>query len=342
MEKTLQVTQPPIFGLLRWAYTLNITSSYEKTLPWFYSNFIQMYGNKHFLQQNKEFYFDFYRGGRWEFNNNNPYLLSHNTGMDLLQHLRSGITELAIDFINQEYYPVLYIDEYYISYSFAYQSLHLPHHLMIYGYDDDRKIFHTMAFGKKGSFSKHEVSFKEVETAFQSMFRFIMNEGYKDEQTYFFKFNHDYEYSLDLTLIKNQLRDYVESKTSENTINRNTDNDAYGLETYDYLQLYFEACSRKDPNLFNRQDVRQLHILYEHKKIMVDRINYLTEKGCMSRAEKIRDGYKALIDQSFLLRHSIMKARSKKEEYPYAQMFNQFDSMKNQEQQLLEALIDLL
>ncbi|WP_010500871.1 hypothetical protein [Paenibacillus elgii] len=58
----LPLQPPPIKGFLRWAYTLSITHNYEETLPWYYTNFIQMSCTKHFLEKRRTFFFDFFPG----------------------------------------------------------------------------------------------------------------------------------------------------------------------------------------------------------------------------------------------------------------------------------------
>lgn len=43
----LPMAEPMIHGYTNYAHLLSILQCHEKTLPWIYSNFIQIYMNKH-------------------------------------------------------------------------------------------------------------------------------------------------------------------------------------------------------------------------------------------------------------------------------------------------------
>lgn len=64
-------------------------------------------------------------------------------------------------------------------------------------------------------------------------------------------------------------------------------NEAFGVEVYDYLVLYMEALVGNHPDLIDHNIVRHLHILWEHKKALHDRLLYLMKNEYMEHNEAI-------------------------------------------------------
>lgn len=348
----LPICKPPIVGLLRWAHTLGITSSYADTLPWFYSNFIQLSGNRHFIENGEEFFLDFYRGGRTEFDHNNPFLLSRKLGADVFRMLGlKSMSSFCVEALEEGYYPDVFIEEQWIPHSHAFGSYQLPHHLLIYGYDFG-KHFYCQGFDKFGIYGNHMVSFDDLDRAYSSLSDLILSGKVREQGTYLFQFDPNYRYRFDLRSVVNQLQDYLHADTDENRINRNPEQDVLGIELYDCLLKYFDYVRREDPALKRRADLRQLHILWEHKKTMVDRLDYMKREGYVSGLDELVAAYKKVAQKAMTMRNLYLRdamAQTDNPPFPAARVPNLFQlveenlhAMREMETGILQKLIVVL
>lgn len=294
-KHVLPIVHPPLYGLLSWAYTLSITSSIPDFNPWFYSNFIQVCCNKNYLEQKQELFFDFYRGANNELNNN-PLLLSSTLDTPMLyEAYKDKLHPFLVKKIQEGVYPVLFLDEYYISYTTAYHAYSFPHHVLIYGFDEDRQIYHTYGFGKDLLLGYHETSFNELEQAFHSIDHYLKNHTIFDQYNYFFTPMPRFSYSLNIRLIYEQLGEYLRSESSNNDQNRfftpDRDPYAYGIACYDYLIEHFLILKNNPESLVRANPPRQLHLLWEHKKMLKNRVAYLQNENKLPLDESLLLGF---------------------------------------------------
>ena len=100
------------------------------------------------------------------------------------------------------------------------------------------------------------------------------------------KYDNNRRYEFDLNLVLEQIRDYIESNnTSEKFRMLDAPEDGiYGIETYCYLI----HCLLEQRNNF---DLRLLHILWEHKKCMLNRLIYMENKGYLDPSENLSVAY---------------------------------------------------
>lgn len=336
----LPLQPPPIKGFLRWAYTLSITHNYEETLPWYYTNFIQMSCTKHFLEKRRTFFFDFFRGKPNELNFNNPFLLTCAVNYELLSGYRPDeLVEFMIGRINQGYYAIVFIDESKITASFAYDGDAFPHHLMLSGYDLKERTFDVSMFDFNQVYRTIKIPFEEFISACDSMKRLIESGLEADHHTFFYRFNGEHPYAFDPVAVADQLRDYLNSETHLNRINYNPDGEVFGLETYEYLQLYFKAAAERHPSLVWPNAVRHLHLLWEHKKVMTDRIRYFTQQGIIERDDELQQSFEELANKAKLLRDQLAIAEMKGDDRIYAKVPAKLGAIKEREPELLERLL---
>ncbi|MFC4306143.1 hypothetical protein [Cohnella boryungensis] len=341
----LPIGKPPIVGLLRWAHTLGITSAYSHTLPWFYSNFIQLSGNRHFIENGEEFFLDFYRGGRKEFDGNNPFLLYRKLGVDVfgMLGLRS-MSAFCAEALEAGYYPDVFLDEQWIPQSHAFESYRLPHHLLIYGYDYG-KHFYCQGFDKRGIYGDYKVSFDDLDRAYSSVAELVRTGEAGEQGTFLFKLDPDYEYRFDRCAVIGQLKDYLRGDTEENRINRNPGKDVLGIEVYDSLLLYFDCVRREDPRLKGRADIRQLHLLWEHKKTMADRLIYMKREGHLAGADELIASSRSVARMAMTIRNLYLRdAMAQTESSPFAaaRVRNLFDLVEHHLLAMKEAETDLI
>ena len=107
-----------------------------------------------------------------------------------------------------------------------------------------------------------------------------------------FKFDSG-DYQFDVGYLKTQISEYLQSKNpQEDTLalikpsGRFQQPTNFGIATYDSLQEYFQLM--REGEIGN--DIRPLQVIWEHKKIMLDRLAYLHEQGYLPDLS-LRDQY---------------------------------------------------
>ncbi|MCR8645974.1 hypothetical protein NV379_25460 [Paenibacillus sp. N1-5-1-14] len=340
----LPLLDPPLKGFLRWAYTLSITSAHEETIPWYYSNFIQLSCTKRFLEDGRQFFLDFFRGKPNELNFNNPFLLTCSVNYTIMENLALGDwPQFIANQIQSGYYCVVFVDEARLSPSAAYQQEPFPHHLFIYGFDLDDRVFHVSMFDRTGVYRNLRVSFEEFQDAVQSMRHLLREKLTADHHTYFYKYEPHSPYPFDKTAAIDQLRDYLNGETHLNRINYNPDEgEAFGIKVYDYLQMYYNAVQQGDSRLGYRVDVRHLHVLWEHKKMMSERIDYLIKQGMIPYDEELVEGYNDITKRALKLRDQYIRHEMREDQEIYERLRLRFDQFREEEPVLLQKLITML
>ncbi|MFE4572502.1 hypothetical protein [Paenibacillus chitinolyticus] len=340
----LPLSNPPLKGFLRWGYTLSITSGHAVTIPWFYSNFIQLSCTKKFLEDGRQCYVDFFRGQPNELNFNNPFLLTCNVNYTFLENLAlDDWPKFFADQIRNGYYCIVFLDESKLSPAACYQQEPFPHHLFLYGFNLEERVFYASMFDHTGVYRNLEISFEEFLDAVNSMKKLLKEGQTSDHHTYFYKYEPEFHYPFDKVAVIDQLRDYLNGETRLNRINYNPDeNEAFGIRVYDYLQMYYDAVEQNDPRLGMRNDVRHLHLLWEHKKMMSDRIEYLVNEGIIPYDEELAEGYKDLAKRAMKLRDQYIRHEIREDKEVFERLRLRFNQFRDEEPVLLQKLIALL
>ncbi|MCG7406880.1 BtrH N-terminal domain-containing protein [Paenibacillus sp. ACRRX] len=336
----LPIYHPPIYGLLRWAYTLCITAEHPSTNAWLYSNFIQVHCNKRFLELEEELFFDFYHG-HWNDMLHNPFLMTSSITTNMLNDYaaHAGITDIIITQLNSGNYPVLFVDEQHISYTTAYQAYAFPHHILIYGYDLDERVFYTYGFGHDLKLGHHRTSFLEVEQAFQSIVHILDQKLRIDQNSFFYDFKPAVTFELDVHLIQHQLQDYLQSRSDLGRGDFKTDGLAFGIECYDHLVHFLRAVEQGEAFLLRANPPRQLHLLWEHKKTMMERVAYLQRNEIIPVNQQLLAGFIQIADQAQVARDLYVEHVFKGVDNVHQRIIEQLYSLRDQESMYVELLL---
>jgi hypothetical protein len=303
----LPLAEPPIRGFLRWTSTLSIVGNNERTMPWFYCNFLQVWCTKHYLENKAEMFFDFFRGNKCEAYFNNPFLETTVCNFDMLSFLdERNVIDYFTAKIEEGYYPFVFIDESRIPHSPSFNVYSFPHHILLYGFDREERTFRIMMFDRNWIYGSHLINFDEFTDAFFAMKRNVKEKGLYDQCTFFYKSDPNFEYRFDKTALVNEARDFLNSETNQNRINLNPTTEVYGLETYDYISKFYESWGRNDPSLVRRGFFRHLHILWEHKKVMTERLRFLFAHQYLEKDDILIAGYQDLTNRAEKLRNMLL------------------------------------
>lgn len=209
-----------------------------------------------------------------------------------------------IDFIilcidNESYvYVHRYINEFYLSSSPYYQKYEMLHMFIFYGYDKNKRVFYTLGYNNNMIFSKLEIPFSELEQSIDN------NEDKDGKYILLIRHNNENNEEINTYDIKYWLDQYLNNKNSNvaiygvNNEKAMSEKLVYGIKTYDYLNayLYYAISGFLE---YDRIDNRFCRQLYEHKMIMMKRINAMSSLEYID--SMFENKYKSVLDSSNIL-----------------------------------------
>ncbi|WP_353049564.1 hypothetical protein [Paenibacillus sp. ISL-20] len=328
-SKELELSIPPLVGYQYLAYPLCTVLTRNEALPWFYSNFIHLYchqdldGEAASRSVPMTFYGeDFIRC---------PWLITQKLERDYVLDSPPGIIDFLINSIRSNYTISLHVDEFYIPRRRVYQQTHYAHDILVYGYDDARRTFLVLGYDEEMQFQKTVVPYHEMEQGFQNL---EWTDNY-EEQIYLYKFNKSGSYRLDAAFIKESLEDYMVG-SNISLRNRGTADPleaAFGVDVY-------AALIRNMPVLVRKRDIRPIHILWEHKKMMGLRIQYLCNQGLLS--QDFTECFRPIEEQAYALRHLLMKYALTGDECMLKQGLSEMTHIMESEKRILGTVLNAL
>lgn len=337
MKKTLPITtMPPVIGYLHHAYPLSILANYKAYLPWFHSNYIQLYCPPNFQHssRNRTMKFNFYRrpDQRVSFS---PYLKVQILERDLIFKSPTDILSFIIACLDKGYYIQPTVDEYFLPDSAAYQKRHLVHETLIYGYD--KQTFVGIGYNKNGDYALYHIMFSELE---QAIVHADLTGHYDPDGLRLFKYDPQARYDFDIHLVREQITDFLHSRNTSYPFRMvaNPADGAYGLATYPFLKNYI-ASFLYSPLSF---DIRPAHILWEHKKCMVNRLKYMEGQSYLKSEDGFSMQYEELARKTGMLRMMLLKFKITRSPDLIHRVLSNLDDIGEAEQSLLQDLVKKL
>ena len=336
MKKNLPITIPPVTGYLHHAYPLSILANWTAYLPWFYSNYIQLYcpQNLQNLRRNRTLKFNFYRRPDQRFSFS-PYLKVQFLDRNLIFKSPTDIVPFITACIDKGYYVQPTVDEYFLPDSAAYQTRHFMHETLIHGYDN--QIFIGIGYNKQGGYAAYHIAFSELE---QAILHADLTGHYDSDGLRLFKYALHAKYDFDIHLVREQLSDLLHARNSSERFRMvaNPSDGAYGLATYPCLKSYIESFLHP-PFSF---DIRPAHILWEHKKCMVDRLKYMEVQGYLKSEYGFSAEYDELMRNTGIVRLMLLKFKITRSPDLIHRVLSRLDNIAEKEKSLLQNLLSKL
>ena len=175
---------------------------------------------------------------------------------------KKTLIEFLRERLDSNSYVLFYeVDEYYLSYSEKYKKQHFRHDLYIYGYEDD--YFYVLAYSNK---KLQTIKVKSCEIA-----NSVLKTKLDDVDDFCsFRIAQSAKVKTDLKHIACIMEDYYLART------RSEDNDlAFGIEVFSCIIGCLEDYIHKNVYSEEKFDLRIFRMMWEHKKIMNNRIGVL-------------------------------------------------------------------
>ncbi|MGO4548853.1 hypothetical protein AB4Z29_29090 [Paenibacillus sp. 2TAB23] len=243
----------------------------EETLPWVYNNFIQLvyFGSLRKIDytNKQDSFFD-------PLLFDCPWLQFQFMHRDTVaQKWNGSIVQFAIDAIDMGQYVYFLADQSHIRESDAYGRHAHNHDMFIYGYDKAAGTLHIADNMRRGRYVETSCSFAEMEAAYAAadpdsdwFDRRVMSVSFKPK-TYF---QYERNTAFDSLSVVDAMDRYVRGwKPHSYLCLENT----YGIKVYDRIQEYLQGIEQER----DVADIRLLHILWEHKKLMHRRLRFMLE-----------------------------------------------------------------
>lgn len=306
-KKVLSITStPPITVYRNYAYPLSMICANDNREEWLISKFSNLYTMK---TNDGYLWYDFLEGDTYL----NDVISRKFTPLENM-HGKNVINMIKEAILNENY-VTFFLDEFYLKSSKAYNSRHNPGEVFIYGYDDVKKIMYSVGFNEKSTYGKVEFEYDMVTAAHNSLlnnqeiFRKmpVWVEWYAFGELSFLKEPHidvnenyimslitsisDYSYSVQRNDL---LRKEIKEEYGEDAV--------FGLNTQkvyiDNLYLLLEdKCYI---------DYRHIHLIYEHKKMMLNKLEYISNLKCCDIDDEL-NRYKKLVHEVNLARTLYLK-----------------------------------
>ncbi|GEM_PF-2817830 len=331
----LPTAEPPIISYLHHAYALSINFAHQQQfLPYFYNNYISLRCYQDIAAYRSYDYFNFYNFTYY------PCLTLEQMTADFISdYLKEHVIDFLIRLIDQQFYALLYVDLYYISASRHYQTTHFTHDVFVHGYDNDERQLYLKGFLKNGSFGNYQVSYDDFIAANANGHAHFSWQNYVN----LFKFDNG-DYPFDIGYLKTQVRDYLQARNPQTDtlpfirpsgrFNQPTN---FGIATYDSMQEYFKLL--RSGELSN--DIRPVQVIWEHKKIMLDRLAYLHEQGYLQNLS-LHEQYKEVKHKAEMTRSLYLKFERRQDMALIDTMSQFMEEAKQLEVKVLEKLLTTL
>ena len=328
LVKVLPVKHPPITTFQGYAVPLSIQVCYPVTFDWMYSNYINIYAFERPKRQKDDipiiggFFGDYdYRklshytsGYSLILNSTYPFLQITQISDDLLEKLNVDIISLIKCSLSTERYVYTLVDTTCIN---AYKSYLGIHDIMVYGYDDNSQELYIADFlSSSGAFSFAKCTYDEFNNAFYSVWPSSLQT--RNNIIGLLKYidrNKDYncKYQIDFSYIKSCISNYLHP---DSNLERNYDgyfSMMYELPVKTYsgknVYRYFINFIDTEQQFGKMQiDPRLFHGLYDHKNMMLRRIEYFICKGFLVASKcQYLSSYSHVRDLSLMIRNLVLK-----------------------------------
>ncbi len=259
--------------------------------------------------------------------NNNPYLEKNLYSMRFLNgHIHTVIKNM----LDAGYYVFFDgIDDYYVEGKSWYHKKHFNHDGCICGYNREDQTYCIYAYDKDWVYQKFWTTQKSFEAGRKAMFkqnRFgsICAIKAKRDQV---------EFSAETALEK--IGEYLDSSIDKYP--ETADGIVYGIVVHDYIAKYVEMLY--DGSIpYEKMDRRVFRLIWEHKKVMFERIQCIENK--LNLSHDISDRYKTAVNDSNTIRMLYASHHMKRRDSVLPIIQKKLISIKELEQNLLNELLE--
>lgn len=166
-------------------------------------------------------------------------------------------------------------DEYYIPNKKAFDNFHFSHDYILFGYDDNQRIFKSAAYIKDRTYDYYDISYDDYYNA-------VTKNQINKTGLNFKKINTRYEPKINIELIISDLENYCCINNSVSDSNT----DIYGIKAFISFSNYILTCEENLDLRFSRGYKEHHFIMFKRFQILKD-LNYIKDEQLVRDYEKI-------------------------------------------------------
>lgn len=241
-----------------------------------------------------------------------------------VKYLGSATNRIIRELIDDGYYVWFErVDDYYIKGKSYYKERHFPHDGLISGYDLDKKTFTIIAYDKDWIFRSFKTPmqcFGRAQNAQIKKGDYGILCGIKVQEE---------QIKLDLSTIYSGLKKYLESSVDSERI--------CGIVVHKYICIYLDKLlDQSIPT--NRIDRRVFRMIWEHKKVMLKRIEAIESE--LKLGESISSEYSSLVELANNMRMLYVMFQKKPRNSILVNLKGKLEALNDIEEQLLIVLLN--
>lgn len=339
--KSKKVTEPLMTTYTQHANLLAVLGTDNRTYEWILSNYIQLYINRDFLLNWGDFYFQYpYEIRSVE---SCKWITTQKYTRKAINELCGGIINFALYHLKQNSYLNIMIDQYYIPGYYSYNEEHAHHDIFIFDYNDSRQVFLASDFFDRTGYKTIEVKYSDFEKAFLSVMEDTPEDyDYFRGLNYVFSLKNECDYKFDVNNILNAVKEYINQTPPEYWTSYNYSNSKdiiFGSGIYTTLKNYIIRLQNENANIFI--DYRPFYLIFDHKKLMLLRMRYLSENNYFTNKNQIIEAFEKLVEQTKILYLTCVKFNIKYNKDAFSQINKMLDYIEKEEEKLLKAYFEL-
>jgi hypothetical protein len=221
------------------------------------------------------------------------------------------------------------------------------HELFIYGYNMEEEVFYVGDFTFKDKYAYTTVTFDAVKRGFDVLSAgedHVFRDDYKGTRgLYVIQKNVDSKYyDIDPVLIKRTLEEYLKGEDTKEhfrMMRNRFDDTVFGVNVYDALKTRVDKqLHREEPDF----DIRALHIAYDHKVLMLDRLKYLMANEVIPFNQEMLDDYAVVVEDMLTARNLLVRISVTNEIEAGGRIADYLDDAREKETAILSKVAELL
>lgn len=315
-------------------YVIGIRADFQRNqfYDWLFQNFVQIASEPSSWHMHIDYQSALSKN--WKKNYVNAFLNYQVKNIHLIQKSIKDYVEYFKQLLRREYYIYIELNEYYVKDRETYLKESRDHINLIYGYDDEKRCFFAAGIDLKGQMCYTEIDYDSILNAIESCSH--PNESvvisYEPvDSTYEFKKENFIKTLQDYLASQGTFDDLVYIVPAEKT------NLIYGIGMY-------QAFSEEEYTHILIDDLRVTYIIYEHKKNMLARLEFLRQREFIDQIsyEKFIVEMKELVTYASKLKNYTLKCFVRKDYSKMDAIRNLLSEMESIERALYKQLIDCL
>ncbi|MCD1259431.1 hypothetical protein B5M42_011355 [Paenibacillus athensensis] len=339
MEIKLPVSaNPSVRGYLHHAFQMAVLDTCPKATPWRHMNFIQLVSNGETAYP-VTFYMPDQFGYNWSMLA--PFFEYQVINRSFIQDNGMDFKKLVVDSLAKGYYVYTYINEVYVPHTIARnRNINFNHMILLHGYNHDTREVYFLGYADNGEFNERTMAIDELEKAY-----YDNNYQYPRYEDCFYMYrisdNRDTDIAFDVSVIVHQLENFLYSRKEGNNVfdirAHESNKLVYGFDVYDACLSALAQMAAG--NIY--VNVVPIHILMEHKRLMVERLEYM--EGMFPQSlQRYAQSYVKLSRGYESLRNLVLKCRISNNRKMLEQAMDKLRELAQEERTIMESLLESL